>query len=60
MCCLPQTLDLEQYYSGNDVALLANNIMMDLSFLTMSWKNMLGRPTYTIIASSRMIGISFM
>ncbi|XP_065220249.1 probable phosphorylase b kinase regulatory subunit alpha isoform X3 [Planococcus citri] len=51
----PQTLDLEQYYSGNDVALLANNIMMDLSFLTMNWKHMLGRPTYTIIASSRMI-----
>ena len=51
-----QTLDLEQYYTGNDVALLADNIMMDISFLTMNWKYMLGRPLYTIIASSRMIG----
>ncbi|XP_025423580.1 probable phosphorylase b kinase regulatory subunit alpha isoform X1 [Sipha flava] len=48
----PQTLDLDQYYMGNDIELLANNIMMDLAFLTMSWKHMLGRPTYTIIASS--------
>lgn len=53
---LSQTLDLEQYYTGNDVALLANKIMMDLAFLTMNWKHMLGRPVYTIIASSRMIG----
>lgn len=51
----PQTLDLEQYYTGNDVALLANNIMMDIAFLTMNWRHMLGRPLYTIIASPRMI-----
>lgn len=41
---------------GNDIELLANNIMMDLAFLTMSWKHMLGRPTYTIIASSNFVG----
>lgn len=41
---------------GNDIELLANNIMMDLAFLTMSWKYMLGRPTYTIIASSSFVG----
>lgn len=41
---------------GNDIELLANNIMMDLAFLTMSWKHMLGRPTYTIIASSDFVG----
>lgn len=51
-----QTLDLDQYYVGNDIELLANNIMMDLAFLTMSWKHMLGRPTYTIIASSNFVG----
>lgn len=51
----PQTVDLEEYYMRNDVSLLANNIMMDLSFLTMSWRHMLGRPTYTIIASNNII-----
>ncbi|XP_050527326.1 probable phosphorylase b kinase regulatory subunit alpha isoform X1 [Daktulosphaira vitifoliae] len=51
----PQTLDLDQYYVGNDIELLANNIMMDIAFLTMSWKHMLGRPTYTIIASSNFV-----
>ncbi|XP_022160580.1 probable phosphorylase b kinase regulatory subunit alpha isoform X1 [Myzus persicae] len=51
----PQTLDLDQYYMGNDIELLFNNIMMDLAFLTMSWKHMLGRPTYTIIASSNFV-----
>lgn len=41
---------------GNDTELLANNIMMDLAFLSMSWKHVLGRPTYTIIASSNFVG----
>ncbi|KAI5731071.1 hypothetical protein M8J77_004163 [Diaphorina citri] len=48
----PQTLDLEQYYMGNDVALLANNLISDLAFLSNNWRHVLGRPTYTIIASN--------
>lgn len=51
----PQTVDLEHYYMRSDVSLLANNFMMDLSFLTMNWRHMLGRPTYTIIASNNML-----
>lgn len=39
-----------------DVALLANNIMMDIAFLTMNWKQMLGRPTYILVASQSLVG----
>lgn len=46
-----QTMDLEQYYMRTDVEFLANNIMMDLAFLAMNWRHMLGRPTYVIVAS---------
>lgn len=44
-------MDLEQYYMRTDVEFLANNIMMDLAFLAMNWRHMLGRPTYVIVAS---------
>ncbi|XP_008484939.1 probable phosphorylase b kinase regulatory subunit alpha [Diaphorina citri] len=37
---------------GNDVALLANNLISDLAFLSNNWRHVLGRPTYTIIASN--------
>lgn len=51
MCVCVQTMDLEQYYMRTDVEFLANNIMMDLAFLAMNWRHMLGRPTYVIVAS---------
>ncbi|KAG8296765.1 Phosphorylase b kinase regulatory subunit alpha [Homalodisca vitripennis] len=46
-----KTVDLEQYYMSTDVEFLANNIMMDIAFLAMNWRHMLGRPTYVIVAS---------
>lgn len=52
----PQTVDVEEYYMRTDVALLANNIMMDIAFLTMNWKQMLGRPTYIIVATESIVG----
>lgn len=51
VCVCVQTMDLEQYYMRTDVEFLANNIMMDLAFLAMNWRHMLGRPTYVIVAS---------
>lgn len=59
-CCLShhqgQNIDLDQYYTVNDVDLLANNFNSDLAFLTMNWRHMLGRPTVTMIAHTGMIG----
>lgn len=54
VCC--QTVDLEQYYMTTDTEFLANNIMMDIAFLTMNWRHMLGRPTYIIVASASLDG----
>ena len=49
-------MDVEEYYMRTDVALLANNIMMDIAFLTMNWKQMLGRPTYILVATQSLVG----
>jgi hypothetical protein len=51
-----QNVDLDQYYTINDMDLLANNFSSDLAFLTMNWRHMLGRPTFTMIAHTGMIG----
>lgn len=51
-----QNVDLDQYYTINDMDLLANNFSSDLAFLTMNWRHMLGRPTFTMIAHAGMIG----
>lgn len=59
MCVSVQTMDLEQYYMRTDVEFLANNIMMDLAFLAMNWRHMLGRPTYVIVASELFDGNLF-
>jgi hypothetical protein len=59
-CCLShrhgQNVDLDQYYTINDVDLLFNNFNSDLSFLTMNWRHMLGRPTVTMITHAGMMG----
>lgn len=59
-CCLShhqeQNVDLDQYYTINDVDLLINNFNSDLAFLTMNWRRMLGRPTITMIAHAGMLG----
>jgi hypothetical protein len=51
-----QNVDLDQYYTVNDTDLLANNFSSSLAFLTMNWRHMLGRPTFTMIAHAGMIG----
>ncbi|XP_015608524.1 probable phosphorylase b kinase regulatory subunit alpha isoform X2 [Cephus cinctus] len=47
----PQTFDAEEYYTTNDAALLADTFTTNLAFLTINWKQMLGRPTITIVAT---------
>jgi hypothetical protein len=56
LSCHRQNVDLDQYYTINDMDLLANNFSSDLAFLTMNWRHMLGRPTFTMIAHAGMIG----
>ncbi|XP_043489493.1 probable phosphorylase b kinase regulatory subunit alpha isoform X3 [Polistes fuscatus] len=47
----PQNFDAEEYYTTNDAALLANTFTTNLAFLTINWKQMLGRPTITLVAT---------
>ncbi|XP_078033266.1 putative phosphorylase b kinase regulatory subunit alpha isoform X6 [Augochlora pura] len=47
----PQNFDAEEYYTTNDAALLANNFTTNMAFLTINWKQMLGRPTITLVAT---------
>ncbi|XP_076243020.1 putative phosphorylase b kinase regulatory subunit alpha isoform X2 [Calliopsis andreniformis] len=47
----PQNFDAEEYYTTNDAALLANTFTTNLAFLTINWKQMLGRPTVTLVAT---------
>ncbi|XP_015440099.1 PREDICTED: probable phosphorylase b kinase regulatory subunit alpha [Dufourea novaeangliae] len=47
----PQNFDAEEYYTTNDAALLANNFITNMAFLTINWKQMLGRPTITLVAT---------
>ncbi|XP_043262174.1 probable phosphorylase b kinase regulatory subunit alpha isoform X2 [Colletes gigas] len=47
----PQNFDAEEYYTTNDAALLANTFTTNLAFLTINWKQMLGRPTITLLAT---------
>ncbi|CAG9764176.1 unnamed protein product [Ceutorhynchus assimilis] len=44
-------MDMNEYYTSYDLALLADKLMTHIAFLTMSWRNLLGRPTVTILAS---------
>ncbi|XP_050501209.1 probable phosphorylase b kinase regulatory subunit alpha isoform X1 [Diabrotica virgifera virgifera] len=45
----PQNFDPEEYYTSYDIALLADKVRAHLAFLTMSWRNMLGRPTISVV-----------
>ncbi|XP_032668080.1 probable phosphorylase b kinase regulatory subunit alpha isoform X5 [Odontomachus brunneus] len=47
----PQNFDTEEYYTTNDAALLVNTFTTNLAFLTINWKQMLGRPTITLVAT---------
>ncbi|XP_071566036.1 probable phosphorylase b kinase regulatory subunit alpha isoform X2 [Temnothorax nylanderi] len=47
----PQKFDTEEYYTTNDVDLLVNTFTTTLAFLKINWKQMLGRPTVTLVAT---------
>ncbi|KAL1509747.1 hypothetical protein ABEB36_004437 [Hypothenemus hampei] len=47
----PQNIDMNEYYTSYDLALLADKLMTHIAFLTMSWRNLLGRPTVTLVAT---------
>ncbi|XP_015515360.1 probable phosphorylase b kinase regulatory subunit alpha isoform X1 [Neodiprion pinetum] len=47
----PQNFDGEEYYTTNDAALLVDTVTNYLAFLTINWKQMLGRPTLTLVAT---------
>lgn len=51
-----QNFDYEEYYTSRDPALLASNFTANLAFLGMSWKQMLGRPTITLLATQYLLG----
>lgn len=47
----PQNFDPEEFYMTNDAALLASTFTTHLAFLTINWKQILGRPTITLVAT---------
>lgn len=51
----PQNFDYEEYYMSRDPALLASTFMANVAFLGMSWKQMLGRPTITLLATQYLL-----
>ncbi|CAK1551687.1 unnamed protein product [Leptosia nina] len=51
----PQNFDYEEYYMTRDPALLASTFTANVAFLGMSWKQMLGRPTITLLATQYLL-----
>ncbi|GBP17036.1 Probable phosphorylase b kinase regulatory subunit alpha [Eumeta japonica] len=51
----PQNFDYEEYYMSRDPALLASTFTTNVAFLGMSWKQMLGRPTITLLATQYLL-----
>ncbi|XP_051160573.1 probable phosphorylase b kinase regulatory subunit alpha isoform X3 [Leptopilina boulardi] len=47
----PQNFDAEEFYMTNDAALLASTFTTNMAFLTINWKQILGRPTITLVAT---------
>ncbi|XP_029658957.1 probable phosphorylase b kinase regulatory subunit alpha isoform X4 [Formica exsecta] len=47
----PQNIDTEENYTTNDVDLLVDTFTTTLAFLKINWKQMLGRPTVTLVAT---------
>lgn len=47
---------MEEYYTSYDIALLADKLVSNFAFLTMNWRNMLGRPTITLVAAKLFLG----
>lgn len=50
-----QNFDME-YYTNYDIALLIDTFTTNLAFLTINWRQMLGRPTLTIVAARNQLG----
>jgi phosphorylase kinase alpha/beta subunit len=50
---------MEEYYTSYDMALLADKLVTHFAFLTMNWRNMLGRPTITLVAAKSYLGNVF-
>ncbi|XP_045492082.1 probable phosphorylase b kinase regulatory subunit alpha isoform X5 [Colias croceus] len=51
----PQNFDYEEYYMTRDPDLLASTFTANVAFLGMSWKQMLGRPTITLLATQYLL-----
>ncbi|XP_032511701.2 probable phosphorylase b kinase regulatory subunit alpha isoform X2 [Danaus plexippus] len=51
----PQNFDYEEYYMTRDPALLASTFTANVAFLGMSWTQMLGRPTVTLLATQYLL-----
>lgn len=47
----PQNFDMDEYYTSYDSALLVDKLMTHFAFLSMNWRNMLGRPTIIVVAT---------
>ncbi|XP_066250095.1 probable phosphorylase b kinase regulatory subunit alpha isoform X2 [Euwallacea similis] len=47
----PQNIDMSEYYTSYDLALLADKLTTHIAFLTITWRNLLGRPTVTLVAT---------
>ncbi|KAK0083395.1 hypothetical protein PV325_008847 [Microctonus aethiopoides] len=47
----PQNFDADEFYVTNDAAFLASIFINNLAFLGNTWKQMLGRPTVTLVAT---------
>ncbi|KAK5643763.1 hypothetical protein RI129_007608 [Pyrocoelia pectoralis] len=46
---------MEEYYISHDSGLLADKFTTNLAFLTMNWRNMLGRPIIILLASGHLL-----
>lgn len=53
-----QNFDAEEFYVTNDADFLASIFTTNLAFLGINWKQMLGRPTITIVATHNHLGNS--
>lgn len=47
---------MEEYYTSYDNALLADKVVTHLAFLTMNWRNELGRPTLSLVTTKNHLG----
>lgn len=53
-----QNFDAEEFYVTNDADFLASIFTTNLAFLGINWRQMLGRPTITIVATHNHLGNS--